>query len=163
MKPASCSLAANAIHQSEFESELIGGARGVLLVTVVAALAVSASAKPTSIDDDAHGRVPFHGKAGRLSNVDGRSTETDAAITYNDSNLAPSSVTALIRVASIDTGEREPDAYAEVFRQSSQALDDLADAYQASGDIQPAAALFEKSVKFDPFDAHAFESLRHIL
>jgi polyisoprenoid-binding protein YceI len=52
--------------------------------------------------------------------------------------------------------------YAEVFPQSSQALDDLADAYEASGDDKHAAALFEKSVKFDPFDANAFENLRHI-
>jgi polyisoprenoid-binding protein YceI len=313
----------------------------ILLGTVVAALAVSASAKPTYLHDDAHGLVRFTVKLAGLSDVEGRFTETDAAITYNDSNLSKSSVTALIRVASIDTGEKERDAhlctpdffdaarfpairfqsrrverrganwaaigdltihgvtreielpfewtqkkavdpfgndrigfvshyklersqfgmpgpkfwgglisdevdvllrisariynwdqidggtskgksfisellplfekgdpaalqrlaaiqtatsdeyhpgewqyhvlgrklyqhgkfdaalevftkYAEVFPQSSQALDDLADAYEASGDVPRAAALFEKSVKFDPFDANAFENLRHI-
>lgn len=312
-----------------------------LVAAVVAALAFSASAKPTYIHDDAHGLVRFTVKLAGLSDVEGRFIETDAAITYNDSDLTKSSVTALIHVASIDTGEKERDEhlcsadffdatrfpairfrskriekrgadwvaigdltihgvthevelsfewvqkkavdpfgndrigfeshfklkrsdygmpgpkfwgelisdeveillrisariynwddingtsskgnsfipellplfekgdpaalqrlaaiqaatggeynrgewqyhvlgrklyqhgkinaalqvftqYAELFPQSSQALDDLADAYEASGDTKRAAALFEKSVKFDPFDANAFENLRHL-
>jgi len=308
---------------------------------VFATLALSASAKPTYIHDDAHGLVRFTVKLAGLSEVEGRFTETDAAITYNDADITKSSVTALIHVSSIDTAEKERDAhlctpdffdaakfpairfqsksvekrgagwiargdltihgvtheidlpfdwvqkknidpfgndrigfeshfklkrsdygmpgpefwgqlisdevgvllrisarvynwdkiggdstkgkslvpellplfergdsgalqrlatiqaatgdeynrgewqyhvlgrklyqhgklhaalqvftkYAEVFPQSSQALDDLADAYEASGDVTRAAALYEKSVKFDPFDANAFENLRHI-
>jgi len=311
-----------------------------LAATIVAALALSVSAKPTYIHDDAHGLVRFTVKLAGLSDVEGRFTETDAAITYNDSDLAKSSVTALIHAASIDTAEKERDAhlcttdffdcakfpairfqskriekrgtgwvavgdltihgitheielpfewtqkktvdpfgndrvgfeshfklkrfdygmpgpkfwgelisdevdvllrisariynwddiggnsskgmsfipellplfekgdpaalqrltaiqaatgdeynrgewqyhvlgrklyqhgkieaalqvftkYAEVFPQSSQALDDLADAYEASGDANRASALYEKSVKLDPFDANAFENLRH--
>jgi polyisoprenoid-binding protein YceI len=312
-----------------------------LAATILAALAVSVNAKPTYIHDDAHGLVRFTVKLAGLSDVEGRFTETDAAITYNDSDLAKSSVTALIHASSIDTAEKERDVhlctsdffdcakfpairfqskriekrgsgwvaigdltlhgitreidlpfewtqkkavdpfgndrigfeshyrlkrsdygmpgpkfwgqlisdevdvllrisariynwdkiggdsskgksfipellplfekgdaaalqrlgaiqsatgdeynrgewqyhvlgrklfqhgkieaalqvfrkYAEAFPQSSQALDDLADAYEASGDLTRAAALYEKSVKFDPFDANAFENLRHI-
>jgi polyisoprenoid-binding protein YceI len=312
-----------------------------LAATIVATLAFSASAKPTYIHDDAHGLVRFTVKLAGLSDVEGRFTETDAAIAYNDSDLAKSSVTALIHVSSIDTAEKERDVhlctsdffdcakfpairfqsrriekrgsswvaigdltmhgitheielpfewtqkkavdpfgndrigfeshfklkrsdygmpgpefwgqlisdevdvllrisarvynwdkigggsskgksfiaellplfkkgdstalqrlaaiqaatgdeynrgewqyhvlgrklyqhgkieaalqvftkYAEVFPQSSQALDDLADAYEASGDVTRATSLYEKSVKFDPFDANAFENLRHI-
>ena len=51
--------------------------------------------------------------------------------------------------------------YAEEYPQSSQALDDLADAYEASGDTKRAAALFEKSIELDPFDANAVENRRH--
>src|ERR1700730_7250752 len=312
-----------------------------LTATILAVLAVSVNAKPTYIHDDAHGLVRFTVKLAGLSDVEGRFTETDAAITYNDADLAKSSVTALIHASSIDTAEKERavhlctsdffecakfpairfqskriekrgsswvaigdltvhgithdlelpfewtqkkavdpfgndrigfeshyrlkrsdygmpgpkfwgqlisdevdvllrisariynwdkiggdsskgksfipellplfekgDAaalqrlgaiqsatgdeynrgewqyhvlgrklfqhgkieaalqvftkYAEAFPQSSQALDDLADTYEASGDVTRAAALYEKSVKFDPFDANAFENLRHI-
>jgi polyisoprenoid-binding protein YceI len=312
-----------------------------LTATILAVLAVSVNAKPTYIHDDAHGLVRFTVKLAGLSDVEGRFTETDAAITYNDADLAKSSVTALIHASSIDTAEKERDVhlctsdffdcakfpairfqskriekrgsswvaigdltvhgithdlelpfewtqkkavdpfgndrigfeshyrlkrsdygmpgpkfwgqlisdevdvllrisariynwdkiggdsskgksfipellplfekgdaaalqrlgaiqsatgdeynrgewqyhvlgrklfqhgkieaalqvftkYAEAFPQSSQALDDLADTYEASGDLTPAAALYEKSVKFDPFDANAFENLRHI-
>jgi polyisoprenoid-binding protein YceI len=312
-----------------------------LTATILAVLAVSVNAKPTYIHDDAHGLVRFTVKLAGLSDVEGRFTETDAAITYNDADLAKSSVTALIHASSIDTAEKERDVhlctsdffdcakfpairfqskriekrgsgwvaigdltlhgitreidlpfewtqkkavdpfgndrigfeshyrlkrsdygmpgpkfwgqlisdevdvllrisariynwdkiggdsskgksfipellplfekgdaaalqrlgaiqsatgdeynrgewqyhvlgrklfqhgkieaalqvfrkYAEAFPQSSQALDDLADAYEASGDLTRAAALYEKSVKFDPFDANAFENLRHI-
>jgi tetratricopeptide (TPR) repeat protein len=52
--------------------------------------------------------------------------------------------------------------FAEVYPQSSLALDDLADVYEASGETKQAAALFEKSVKLNPFDANAIENLRHI-
>jgi polyisoprenoid-binding protein YceI len=312
-----------------------------LTATILAVLAVSVNAKPTYIHDDAHGLVRFTVKLAGLSDVEGRFTETDAAITYNDADLAKSSVTALIHASSIDTAEKERDVhlctsdffdcakfpairfqskriekrgsswvaigdltvhgithdlelpfewtqkkavdpfgndrigfeshyrlkrsdygmpgpkfwgqlisdevdvllrisariynwdkiggdsskgksfipellplfekgdaaalqrlgaiqsatgdeynrgewqyhvlgrklfqhgkieaalqvftkYAEAFPQSSQALDDLADTYEASGDVTRAAALYEKSVKFDPFDANAFENLRHI-
>jgi tetratricopeptide (TPR) repeat protein len=52
--------------------------------------------------------------------------------------------------------------YVEAFPQSSQALDDLADAYQAMGDRRQAIMLFEKSARVDPFDANAMENLRWI-
>jgi polyisoprenoid-binding protein YceI len=311
-----------------------------LTAAAIAVAALSASAKPTYIHDDAHGLVRFTVRLAGLSDVEGRFTETDAAITYNDSDLTKSSVTALIHVASIDTAEKERDEdlrganffeaakfpairfqsnrieqrgtgwvaigdltlhgithqielpfewvqkktvdpfgndrigfeshfklkrsdygisgpkfwgelisdevdillrisariynwdhingsskgksfipellplfekgdaaalqrlaaiqaatgdeynrgewqyhvlgrklyqhgrfnaalqvfskYVEVYPQSSLALDDLADAYEASGDVKQAAALFEKSVKFDPFDANAIENLRRI-
>ena len=50
--------------------------------------------------------------------------------------------------------------YVEAFPQSSLALDDLADAYDAMGDKKQAILLFEKAAKLDPFDANAVEKLR---
>ena len=50
--------------------------------------------------------------------------------------------------------------YVDAFPQSSRALDDLADAYEAMGDKKQASMLFEKSAKVDPFDANAEENLR---
>jgi len=80
-----------------------------LLVVMVVIFPAPASAEAKYIFDDAHGLVRFTVKLAGLTEVEGRFTETDAAITYNESDLTKSSVTALIHVASIDTAEKERD------------------------------------------------------
>ena len=80
-----------------------------LLLVMVVIFPAPASAETKYIFDDAHGLVPFTVKLAGLSDVEGRFTETDAAITYNEADLTKSSVTALIQVASIATAEKERD------------------------------------------------------
>jgi polyisoprenoid-binding protein YceI len=83
--------------------------RIVVLFALLVILCPLATAEAKYIFDDAHGLVRFTVKLAGLTDVEGRFTETDAAITYNEADLTKSSVTALIHVASIDTAEKERD------------------------------------------------------
>ena len=83
--------------------------RILALLVLLVILRPPASAEAKYILDDAHGLVRFTVKLAGLTDVEGRFTETDAAITYNEADLTKSSVTALIHVASIDTAEKERD------------------------------------------------------
>ena len=80
-----------------------------MLLALLVILRPPANAEAKYILDDAHGLVRFTVKLAGLTDVEGRFTETDAAITYNEADLTKSSVTALIHVASIDTAEKERD------------------------------------------------------
>ena len=80
-----------------------------MLLALLVILRPPASAEAKYILDNAHGLVRFTVKLAGLTDVEGRFTETDAAITYNEADLTKSSVTALIHVASIDTAEKERD------------------------------------------------------
>jgi polyisoprenoid-binding protein YceI len=79
----------------------------VLVVVVIFPAPARAEAK--YIFDDAHGLVRLTAKLAGLTQVEGKFTETDAAISYNEADLTKSSVTALIHVASIATAEKERD------------------------------------------------------
>jgi polyisoprenoid-binding protein YceI len=59
--------------------------------------------------DDAHSLVRFTVQLAGLTGVEGRFVDTNATINYDEADLTKSSVTALIRTASIDTGEKERD------------------------------------------------------
>lgn len=61
--------------------------------------------------DDAHSLVRFTVQLAGLTGVEGRFVDTDATISYDEADLARSSVTALIHTASIDTGEKERDEH----------------------------------------------------
>jgi polyisoprenoid-binding protein YceI len=145
----------------------------------VAALAFSTTAKPTYIHDDAHGLVRFTVKLAGLSDVEGRFAETDAAITYDDSDLTKSTVTALIHVASIDTDVKERDEHlcsADFFdaakfpaiRFQSKRIEKRGDGWVAIGDLTLHGITHEIALPFewaqkkavDPFgnDRISFES-----
>jgi len=83
--------------------------RILVLLVLVVILHPPATAEAKYIFDDAHGLVRFTVKLAGVTEVEGRFTETDAAISYNEADLTKSSVTALIHVASIDTAEKERD------------------------------------------------------
>src|SRR5215472_55680 len=59
--------------------------------------------------DGAHSLVRFTVELAGLTGVEGRFVDTDATISYDETALTKSSVTALIHTASIDTGEKERD------------------------------------------------------
>jgi polyisoprenoid-binding protein YceI len=84
-------------------------ARMLVFAALVALAPSPASAKASYLQYDSHGLVRFTVKLAGLTDVEGRFTETDAAITYDEADLTKSSVTAFIHVASIDTGDKERD------------------------------------------------------
>lgn len=61
--------------------------------------------------DGAHSLVRFTVQLAGLTGVEGRFVDTDATISYDETDLTKSSVTALIHTASIDTGETERDEH----------------------------------------------------
>jgi polyisoprenoid-binding protein YceI len=61
--------------------------------------------------DGAHSLVRFTVELAGLTGVEGRFVDTNATISYDQTDLSKSSVTALIHTASIDTGEKERDEH----------------------------------------------------
>lgn len=67
--------------------------------------------------DSAHSKVGFSVVLAGVSDVEGRFTEVDGTIMYDEADLTKSSVTAIIKAASIDTGSpmRDKDLKAAAF------------------------------------------------
>ena len=77
-----------------------------LLVTVLAPLSM---ASPKFAVDTGHSKIGFRATLAKVADVDGRFTDYDSTITYNEADLTKSSVTATIKAASIDTGDADRD------------------------------------------------------
>lgn len=77
-----------------------------LLVSLLAPVSVAAE-KFTL--DTGHSKIGFQVSLAKVTDVDGRFTDFDATITYNEADLTKSSVTATIKAASIDTGDSDRD------------------------------------------------------
>ena len=73
-----------------------------LLVSLLAP--VSVAAEKFTIDTG-HSKIGFRVSLAKVADVDGRFTDFDATITYNEADLTKSSVTATIKTASVDTGD----------------------------------------------------------
>jgi polyisoprenoid-binding protein YceI len=87
---------------------------GIAAATVLTVLLATASAygqdkpagPPAFKVDHNHSTIPI---MGGLSKVPGKFTDFDAAVIYDEADIAKSSVNATIRVASIDTGIADRD------------------------------------------------------
>jgi polyisoprenoid-binding protein YceI len=78
----------------------------VLLVSVLASLSVASEKFEV---DTSHSKIGFRVTLAKVADVEGRFTDYDATITYNEADLTKSSVTATIKTASIDTADADRD------------------------------------------------------
>ena len=84
-------------------------ARVVLLQLMLAAVVSYSAAAPLPIDKN-HSSVAFHVPImDGMSKVHGKFTDFDIQLDYNDADVSKSSVTATIKVESIDTGIKDRD------------------------------------------------------
>jgi polyisoprenoid-binding protein YceI len=82
-------------------------ATGILALAAPLALAQSS----TWTADSAHSEVDFSIRHMSVSNVHGRFGKVAATVVYNEADIAKSSVTATIDVATVDTGEPARDTH----------------------------------------------------
>ena len=77
-----------------------------LLVLVLAPLSMASDKFAV---DTGHSKIGFRVTLAKVADVDGRFSDFDATITYNDGDLTKSSVTATIKTASINTADADRD------------------------------------------------------
>jgi len=78
----------------------------LLLVSVLAPFSIASTKFAV---DTGHSKVGFRATLAKVADVDGRFTDFDATITYDEADLTKSSVTATIKTTSIDTGDADRD------------------------------------------------------
>ena len=77
-----------------------------LLVSVLAPLSMASEKFAV---DTGHSKIGFRVTLAKVAEVDGRFSDFDATITYNEADLTKSSVTATIKTASINTADADRD------------------------------------------------------
>jgi polyisoprenoid-binding protein YceI len=82
---------------------------GTLSILVVLAQARPAPAAEKFRLDTAHSKIGFTATLAGVTDVEGRFTDADATIQYDEANLPRSTVTAVIKSASIDTADADRD------------------------------------------------------
>jgi len=83
--------------------------RYLIIALLVSVLAPLSMASEKFAVDSGHSKIGFRVTLAKVADVDGRFSDFDGTITYNEADLTKSSVTATIKTASINTGDADRD------------------------------------------------------
>jgi polyisoprenoid-binding protein YceI len=83
--------------------------RYLIIALLVSGLAPPSMASEKFAVDSGHSKIGFRVTLAKVADVDGRFSDFDGTITYNEADLTKSSVTTTIKTASINTGDADRD------------------------------------------------------
>ena len=83
--------------------------RYLIIALLVSVLATPGMASEKFAVDSGHSKIGFRVTLAKVADVDGRFSDFDGTITYNEADLTKSSVTTIIKTASINTGDADRD------------------------------------------------------